>query len=485
MIASIVRRVGRTLGLATTALLLSLGAWEHTGAQTVTDGRYALVVGNARYRTLPLSNPENDARLIASRLRALGFNVYEHKNLGVREFRRVLREFVRLVQQADGVVVFYYAGHGVQIDGRNFLLPVDIDVAKEEEVKDDSIDIDDLFMSQLEKVRAQTRIVILDACRDNPFAGRSRAIRTTGGLAEMNARGTLIAYASAPGATAEDGPPGTNSVYTRHLAEEMTVDGLEVEQMFKRVRVKVLNDTRQRQVPWVNTSLTTNFSFKGRPAIDGGDAQRHEQIARLEEELKHTRGLLERARLRMQETETATAAPATAGALARPSALPLPATVPGPSSPVPQAETPVAASSLPVPAAVPASPTTTPASPTATPTPPTATAASPAASPAPPAGPVAQTLPAGEPQREFARLLEQLNRTEQALQAARRDAKETATQDVEPARPTSVTRVGSVNEARPLTRTRADRCADLLNRAALGEDLGTDARTTLETECKK
>ncbi|MBT2321715.1 caspase family protein [Variovorax paradoxus] len=225
------------------------------------DKRIALVIGNAKYPKVPLDNPENDARLVAGNLRKLGFDVNEQLNVNVLQFRRALREFARRVQEDDAIAVLYYAGHGVQIDGRNYLLPVDINLRDQEEVKDESVDIEELFLARIDKARSHPRIVILDACRDNPFAGKTRNIRSAGGLAEMGARGTLIAFASAPGAPAEDGPRGRNSVYTKHLAEEMMVPGLEVEQMFKNVRVKVLRDTRDRQLPWVNTSLTSNFSF--------------------------------------------------------------------------------------------------------------------------------------------------------------------------------------------------------------------------------
>lgn len=225
------------------------------------DKRIALVIGNARYQRLPLANPENDARLIATRLRSLGFEVNDQYNLGVVQFRRVLREFSRRVQQDDATALFYYAGHGVQIDGRNYLLPVDINLRDQEEVKDESVDIDALFIGRIDKVGSHPRIVILDACRNNPFAGKTRNISSAGGLAEMGARGTLIAFASSPGAAAEDGPDGGNSIYSKSLAEEIMVPGVEVEQMFKNVRVKVLRDTSGRQLPWVNTSLTSDFSF--------------------------------------------------------------------------------------------------------------------------------------------------------------------------------------------------------------------------------
>jgi hypothetical protein len=247
----------------------------------------ALVIGNARYREIPLNNPENDARVIASTLRRLGFEVSEHVNLNVKDFRRVLREFARRLQNEAGAAVFFYAGHGVQIDGRNYLLPVDINLRDEEEVKDEAVDVDELFVSRLERSRAAVRIVILDACRDNPFKTRTRNIAVRGGgLAEMNAAGALIAYSSAPGSSAEDGPPGTNSVFTRHLAKEMLTEGVEVEQMFKNVRVNVIRDTGQRQVPWVNTSMTVNFMFNPPRGASRDDAAKQAQIAKLQELLQ-------------------------------------------------------------------------------------------------------------------------------------------------------------------------------------------------------
>lgn len=242
----------------------------------------ALVIGNARYAALPLTNPENDARVVAATLRRLGFDVSEHVNLGVKEFRKVLRDYARRVENEDGASVFYYAGHGVQIEGRNYLLPVDINLRDEYEIRDEGVDIDEIYIGRLERARSQVRIVILDACRDNPFSSKSRTSRGTGGLAEMAARGALIAYATAPGATAEDGPPGTNSVFTRHLAKELLTEGVEVEQMFKSVRVKVMRDTHERQVPWVNTSMTRNFSFNPARSGGGDDAAKREDLARLQ-----------------------------------------------------------------------------------------------------------------------------------------------------------------------------------------------------------
>ena len=251
------------------------------------ERRVALVIGNARYPTIPLNNPENDARAVGATLRELGFEVTEHVNLPVRKFRQVLRDYVRALQDTDGVGLLYYAGHGVQIDGRNYLLPVDINLRDEEEIKDEAIDIDDLFVSKLERAKTRGLIVILDACRDNPFRGKTRNIQAAGGLAEMGARGALIAYSAAPGATAEDGPAGGNAVFTRHLVREMVEQGVEVETMFKNVRVKVLRDTNKRQMPWVNSSLTADFQFNPQAADT-----RKEDVSR--QELKRLQDLLNR-----------------------------------------------------------------------------------------------------------------------------------------------------------------------------------------------
>lgn len=230
---------------------------QSAGAQK----RVALVVGNGRYPEVPLNNPEHDARLIAQTLRSLGFEVAEHQNLTARDFKRVLREFARRMDDDSVASVFYYAGHGVQIDGRNYLLPVDIALRDEAEVRDESIDLQDTLLSRVDRVRPRARIFIIDACRNDPFGDKARTSRRASGLAEMAAPGALIAFSAAPGSVAEDGPAGGNSVYTRYLAAEMRSPGVDVEDMLKAVRIKVLRDTQQRQIPWVNTSMVVNFAF--------------------------------------------------------------------------------------------------------------------------------------------------------------------------------------------------------------------------------
>jgi type VI secretion system VasD/TssJ family lipoprotein len=223
--------------------------------------RVALVIGNGRYPQIPLNNPENDARLVAQTLRTLNFEVGEYLNLNARDFKRVLREFARRMDDDQVASVFYYAGHGVQIDGRNFLLPVDIALRDEAEVRDEAIDMQGALLSHVDRVRPRARIFIIDACRNDPFPTRGRGSRNANGLAEMAAPGALIAFSAAHGGVAEDGPVGGNSIYTRHLADELRAVGVEVEDMLKAVRIKVLHDTAQRQIPWVNTSMVVNFMF--------------------------------------------------------------------------------------------------------------------------------------------------------------------------------------------------------------------------------
>ena len=271
---------------------------QNKGQETAPERRIALVIGNARYPAIPLNNPENDARVVGRTLRGLGFEVDEHVNLPVKKFRQIIRAYVRRLQNEDAVGLLYYAGHGVQIDGKNYLLPVDINLRDEEEIKDEAVDIDDLFISKLDRAKARALIVILDACRDNPFGGRTRNIAASGGLAEMGARGALIAYSAAPGATAEDGPEGTNSVFTRHLVREMIEPGVEVETMFKNVRIKVLQDTNKRQMPWVNTSLTIPFSFNPQRGPSREEVAKQAELEKLRDRLER----LEREQRDKEET---------------------------------------------------------------------------------------------------------------------------------------------------------------------------------------
>ncbi len=222
--------------------------------------RLALVIGNGDYPQSRLKNPENDAEDIADKLESLGFDVMLHTDLARKQMRRVVRQFGRKAPNYD-VILFYFAGHGVQLEGENYLIPVDVDFdIMKSELQDDAVRANTI-LDIMNEADDKTNIFILDACRNNPFRSFSRS--ASRGLATLESGvGTLIAYATAPGSTAEDGS-GRNGTYTQYLLENLDKPGLTVEQMMKRVRIGVLKATRNRQVPWENSSLRGDFCFAG------------------------------------------------------------------------------------------------------------------------------------------------------------------------------------------------------------------------------
>jgi uncharacterized caspase-like protein len=231
--------------------------------RSLPERRVALVVGNAGYKTSPLLNPVNDSRDMAKALRGLGFEVIERQNLSREGFSSVIREFGDKLRGAS-VGLFYFAGHGLQVKGRNFLVPVDADIAREDEVQYRSFDVGEV-LDKMDSARTPVNLVVLDACRNNPFA---RSFKTSqGGLAQMDApTGTLIAFATAPGSVAQDGEGTANGLYTGALLKHIATPGLAVEQMFKRVRVDVVGGSKNTQVPWESSSLSRDFSFASPPA---------------------------------------------------------------------------------------------------------------------------------------------------------------------------------------------------------------------------
>ncbi len=223
--------------------------------------RIALVIGNSAYKDVPLRNPVNDARLMAARLREVGFEVMPLENGVQRDMNRALTRFgERLNPQTMGP--FFYAGHGMQVRGRNFLVPVDASITTEASVRNESVDIDQV-LDQMSGSGSPLNLVILDACRNNPFERRFRG--ASGGLAQIDApKGTLIAFSTAPGRVAADGD-GSNSVYTEALARALSEAGAPVETVFKRVRNEVSRVSRDTQIPWESSSLTGDFYFVAAP----------------------------------------------------------------------------------------------------------------------------------------------------------------------------------------------------------------------------
>lgn len=225
-----------------------------TSAEAQAQKRVALLVGNAAYAAAPLTNPVNDATDLSAALKARGFETVVVLNSSKRDFNERVRVFADKITPGT-VALFYYAGHGMQVGGRNYLLPVDAKVQAEADVVEQGIEIDSV-LQRLEGKAAAINLVILDACRNNPFTSAKGA-----GLASIDApKGSLVAFATSPGKVALDGK-GRNGVYTKHLLANLNAPGLRVEDVFKRVRVGVTEESQGQQVPWENTSLVGDFYF--------------------------------------------------------------------------------------------------------------------------------------------------------------------------------------------------------------------------------
>jgi hypothetical protein len=246
----------RVLILALSVLGILIGA-----DAAKADRRVAFVVGNGTYKNVaPLQNPPIDARSMAGVLRNAGFDVVEGVNLTRQEMTERLLEFGKKTPGAD-VAVFFYAGHGIAVDGINYLLPVDADIKSEMDVKlGNAINVD-LTLDQT-MTAAKVKLVFLDACRDSPFAEKikaaagARSVSVQTGLAEMKSgEGTLIAFATGPGQTALDGQEGTNSPFTRALMANITQPGVEIQQAMTQVRAQVHEETKNGQLPWGHTNL--------------------------------------------------------------------------------------------------------------------------------------------------------------------------------------------------------------------------------------
>jgi hypothetical protein len=226
----------------------------------------ALVIGNGAYATSPLANPPKDANLVASALRAVGFEVIEQTNVDQRQMKLAIEEFGENASSSE-VALFYFAGHGVQVNGRNYLIPVGANIRSEGEVDIEAVDLARV-LTRLDQGHARMKLVILDACRNNPFERSYRS--DTRGLAFVSApHGTLIAYATSPGSVAEDGSGG-NSAYSAALAQQVRVPGLGVEEVFKRVRTQVRNETNERQTPWESSSIEGQFYFVADGSVPQG-----------------------------------------------------------------------------------------------------------------------------------------------------------------------------------------------------------------------
>jgi hypothetical protein len=247
------RRLGDNRAMRIAVLLsLALAAFAASAAE-----RVALLIGNNQYASAPLRNAVNDARDLADTLRELGFAVILRENTSRKDMIDAIREFGQSLEGAQ-TALFFYAGHAMQFKDRNYLIPIDAAIGSEEDVTFYSVEMGQVF-DRMDRARTRFNFILLDACRDNPFASSFRV--SSSGLAQMSApSGTLIAYATAPGAVAADGG-GRNGIYTKHILLNIKAPDLPAEIMFKRVREAVERETRRLQTPWDSSSLKGDFSF--------------------------------------------------------------------------------------------------------------------------------------------------------------------------------------------------------------------------------
>jgi hypothetical protein len=245
-----------------TGLVLGLVAWSLLSVQapaaTAAEPRIALVIGNGNYRIGPLRNPTNDARLIAATLKSLGFEVMLETDIDQKEMKRAIRAFGEELRDAgpSATGLFYYAGHGVQVDGINYLLPLGAEIEAEADVEIEAVSADTI-LAQMQFAENKVNLVFLDACRNNPLT-RSFTRSANRGLARVDApRGSFVGYSTAPGDVSVDGDAG-NSPYSLALAEELRRPGASIEEVHRAVRLRVLSATGNKQTPWDSSSLTAS-----------------------------------------------------------------------------------------------------------------------------------------------------------------------------------------------------------------------------------
>jgi uncharacterized caspase-like protein len=225
------------------------------------EKKTALVIGNSSYKTGPLKNAVNDALDMAATLSEKGFKVILKQNASRTDMRDAIREFADEIN-GGGVGLFYYSGHGLQVDGINYLVPIDANIEMRAEVAEECISAATV-LRVMEYSNNRINIIILDACRNSPFRSFSRSEEK--GITRMDPpkgakQGSIIAFATAPGDVASDGD-GRNGLYTSKLLKYIDTPGLTLEEVFKRVRTEVSLQSDGRQIPWENNSLTGDFFF--------------------------------------------------------------------------------------------------------------------------------------------------------------------------------------------------------------------------------
>ncbi|MBF0265758.1 MAG: caspase family protein [Gammaproteobacteria bacterium] len=227
--------------------------------ESASQTRVALVIGNADYQNAPLRNPVNDAKDMSKALKQYGFNVTSLINADLRKMNKEISQFGKKLKGDNTVGLFYYAGHGLQIQGKNYLVPIGANIEGEADIAYEAVDAGRI-LSQMEFADNGLNMVILDACRNNPFARSWRS--TTKGLAKMEApAGSLMLYATSPGNVAADGK-GNNGLFTENLLKNMSKNGLKIEDIFKQTAISVSKTTKKMQIPYIEGVILGDFYFK-------------------------------------------------------------------------------------------------------------------------------------------------------------------------------------------------------------------------------
>jgi len=273
------RRVLQSGLVAGALLMLPRWGWSQTSPASLP--KVALVLGNGRYKDAPLRNPANDAKAIGAALSATGFAVTLKTDVDRAEMAAAVQAYVAELAKRKPIGLFYYAGHGIQLAWRNYMLPVDAEIESIADIQTQGVEVNAL-LEGLGRAANAMNVIILDACRDNPF-GNLKGVDAKG-LSQMDApRNTLLAYATSPGNVASDGA-GANGLYTENLLREIAVRETKIEDVFKRVRLGVRRESNGAQIPWESTSLEEDFYFI--PPSRPRELAAAERIKRFDEELQ-------------------------------------------------------------------------------------------------------------------------------------------------------------------------------------------------------
>ena len=250
------RNILKTAGILAGTSLIPSGFLE--AAKGIDAPRIALIIGNSKYPDSPLTNPFNDANAMGKELKVLGFDTQVLLDSNLKDLGAAIQAYSARISKSKAVGLFYYAGHGVQLAWRNYLVPVDANIDRVDDIPKRTFELNNMLQA-LNKAQNPMNIIILDACRDNPF-GKNLPTEQKG-LSQFDApNNSLLCYATAPGNVASDGA-GVNGLFTENLLREMRDPDAKIEDVFKRVRLKVRLASKGQQIPWESTSLEEDFYF--------------------------------------------------------------------------------------------------------------------------------------------------------------------------------------------------------------------------------